>query len=90
MERNTEKTYPYRLPFGIQITGRSVPVWVYDRVPETMRPARDVSELWRKRDFLYPSALSPGEYLTGYMRQEVRPFVEQLLSSGTAVYVKKD
>lgn len=82
------KTYPYKLPFGVQVFGSSMPVWAYDRVPEGMRQIRSIRELWNGRTYLTASALSPGEYITGYMRPAVRPVLEKLLASGQPVYVK--
>ncbi len=82
------KKYPYKLDFGVSLNGRILPVWVYDRVPEGMRQVRSLRELWYGRAFLYPSQLSPGEYLTGYMRRTSEAAVGWMWDNGIPMYVQ--
>lgn len=82
------KKYPYKLEFGISLNGRSLPIWVYDKVPEGMRQVRSLRELWYGRAFLYPSQLSPGEYMTSYMREKDEEAVWSMWKAGLPLYVQ--
>lgn len=81
------KKYPYKLEIGVWMNGKSNPIWVYDKVPEGMRPITSLRELWYGRAFLYPSQLSPGEYITDYMRETDAEAVNWMFSHGIPMYV---
>lgn len=81
------KIYPYKLEIGVWMNGKSFPIWVYDKVPEGMRPIKDLRELWYGRAFLYPSQLSPGEYLVDYMRETDVEAVNYMWAHGIPMYV---
>ena len=83
-----QKKYPYKLEFGINLNGKSMPCWVYDKVPEGMRPITSLRELWYGRAFLYPSQLSPGEYLVDYMRETDEEAVWYMWEHGIPMYVQ--
>lgn len=82
------KKYPYQLPFGQQLYGRSMPIWVYDSVPEGMKKVTSASQIRSGQCFLYASQLSPGEYLTGWMRPQIRSAVEAMIAAEIPVFVK--
>ena len=85
----SEKKYPYQLEFGIQIYGRSIPVWVYDRVPEGMRRATSIREFYNGRQFLIRSRLgNTDEYLTDIFRPSIREAVARSLEEGAEIFIK--
>lgn len=95
MNEENGKKYPYKLEFGVWRPdnslpegGRSLPIWVYDKVPEDMVRISSIRELWYWRPFLYASQLFPGEYLTSYMRDTVVDAVNYMLAHDIPIYVK--
>lgn len=85
---NSEKTYPYQLDFGIAMYGRSIPVWVYDKVPEGMKRATSFREFYNGRQFLIRSRINPDIYLTDIFRPSVREAVRLSLEAGAEIYIK--
>ena len=90
-----EREYPYKLEFGVWYPnpklpegGKSLPIWVYDSVPEGMVRVSSIRELWWWRPFLFASQLFPGEYMTGYMRESVVDAVKYMLTNDIPIYVK--
>lgn len=85
----TEKKYPYKLEISIDMYGRSIPVWVYDKVPEGMKRATSIREFYNGRLFLIRSrAGNTDEYLTGIFRPAIRESVELSLEAGAEIYIK--
>lgn len=82
------KKYPYKLPFGVQVYGKSVPVWVYDSVPEGMRQVASAAQIRSGQSFLYACSSTPGEFITGVMRPQVRRAVEDMIAAGIPVFVR--
>lgn len=82
------KQYPYKLPFGVQVYGKSVPVWVYDSVPEGMKRVTSIAQIRSGQGFLYACGSTPGEYMTGVMRPQIRRTVEEMIAAGIPVFVK--
>lgn len=61
---DSEKKYPYQLEIGVSMYGRSIPVWVYDQVPEGMQRATSIREFYNGRQFLIRSRVgNTDEYL---------------------------
>lgn len=85
---NSEKTYPYQLDFGIRMYGRTIPVWVYDKVPEGMKRATSLREFYNGRQFLIRSRPNPELYITDIFRPAVREAVRLSLEEGAEIYVK--
>jgi len=84
------KKFPYKLEFGVWWNGKSHPIWVYDKVPEGMRPARSLRELWYGRPVLSVCMLGPdkGLYYTDYVRETTIEAYKCRLEMGIPVYVK--
>lgn len=80
--------YPRKLAFGQVVYGKSMPLWIYDSVPDGMRRITDVRELWKGRQFLFEMRSSPGMYMTSYFRPSDAAAMSSMLSQGLAVYVK--
>lgn len=87
MEDST-KTYPYQSEISISMYGRSIPVWVYDKVPEGMKRATSFREFYNGRQFLIRSRINPDIYLTDIFRPAVREAVRLSLESGAEIYIK--
>ena len=82
------KKYPYKLEFGVWMNGRSLPIWVYDKIPSGMKRVTSIRELWYGRPFLFSSQLFPDKFITGYMRDSVVESVQYMLSHDIPMYVK--
>ena len=86
---NSEKKYPYQMEVGISMYGRSIPVWVYDQVPEGMKRATSIREFYNGRQFLIRSRVgNTDEYLTDIFRPSIREAVQLSLDSGAEIYIK--
>lgn len=85
---DTQKTYPYQLEIGISMYGRTIPIWVYDKVPEGMRRATQFREFYNGRQFLIRSRINPDIYITDIFRPAVREAVRLSLESGAEIYIK--
>ena len=83
------KKFPYKLDFGVWLNGRSMPIWVYDHVPNGMSRVTSLRQLWYGRPFLFASQLKPGTYMTSYMRDTVIEPVKYMLSHDIPIYVKE-
>lgn len=85
---DSTKTYPYQLEIGISMYGRTIPVWVYDKVPEGMKRATSFREFYNGRQFLIRSRINPDIYITDIFRPAVREAVRLSLESGAEIYIK--
>lgn len=85
---DTQKTYPYQLEIGVSMYGRSIPVWVYDQVPEGMQRATSLREFYNGRQFLIRSRINPDIYLTDIFRPAVSEAVRLSLEAGAEIYIK--
>ena len=86
---DSEKKYPYQLEIGVSMYGRSIPVWVYDQVPEGMQRATSIREFYNGRQFLIRSRVgNTGEYLTDIFRPSIREAVQLSLDAGAEIYIK--
>ena len=83
-----EKKYPYQLEIGISMYGRSIPVWVYDKVPEGMKRATSIREFYNGRQFLIRSRINPDIYLTDIFRPSVSEAVRLSMEAGVEIYIK--
>ena len=90
-----EKSYPYKLDFGVHWPDpsapggyRSLPIWVYDKVPDGMVRVKSLKELWYGRPYLFTCLLNPGEYMTSYMRDSELEAVKYYLENDIPIYVK--
>ena len=86
MENNN--IYPKKLEIGVWMNGKSHPVWVYDKVPEGMRPATLRDLMWY-RPVLTKVLLGPdkGLYYTDYVRQNTIEVLRERIRQGIPVYV---
>lgn len=83
-----QKTYPYQLEIGISMYGRTIPVWVYDKVPEGMKRATSFREFYNGRPFLIQSRINPDIYITDIFRPPVSEVVRLSLEAGAEIYIK--
>lgn len=68
--------------------GRSIPVWVYDQVPEGMKRATQFHEFYNGRQFLIRSRINPDIYLTDIFRPAVSEAVRLSLEAGAEISIK--
>lgn len=71
--------------------GRSWPVWLYDELPEGVRPAR-LSDLWNGRPVLYRVLVGPneGRWASDFVAPSTRAALEARIRDGDgSVYVKR-
>ena len=88
MEEYSMKTFPYQSEISISMYGRSIPVWVYDKVPEGMKRANSFREFYNGRQFLIRSRINPDIYLTDIFRPSVSEAVRLSLEAGAEIYIK--
>lgn len=85
---DSQKKYPYKLEFGISMYGRTIPIWVYDKVPEGMKRATQFREFYNGRQFLIRSRINPDTYFTDIFRPSVSEAVRLSLEAGAEIYIK--
>lgn len=86
---HSEEEYPYKLELGIYYRGQTVPIWVYNRVPEGMKRATSMADFYYGRLYLYRSTTgNKSEYLTSIFRPTVRETVREMLERGHEIYIK--
>lgn len=80
---------PVKLEFGLWFDGRSHPLWMYEAVPDGMRPAT-LRDLWPGRQVLYQVQLGPdaGKYYTTYCVNDRQEILREMVRRGHPVYVK--
>lgn len=85
-----EKINAYKLELDMDVQGFSRPVWVYDRVPEEMRPAVE-ADLVFGMPVLHLVRIGPdaGKYYTSYVTRSTRSILRHMIRQGVPVYVKK-
>lgn len=69
--------------------GRSHALWMYEAVPDGMRPAT-LRDLWPGRQVLYQVQLGPdaGKYYTSFCVGERQEILREMVRRGHPVYVK--
>ena len=85
---DSQKKYPYQSEISISMYGRSIPVWVYDQVPDGMKRATSFREFYNGRQFLIRSRINPDIYLTDIFRPAVSEAVRLSLEAGAEIYIK--
>lgn len=73
----------------IWMGGRSLAVWVYDKVPDDARPAT-LRDLWPDRPVLFQVRIGPdvGSWYQDYVRPTTIGPLQQRIRDGQSVYVK--
>lgn len=72
----------------IWMGGRSLAVWIFDKVPDDARPAT-LRDLYPGRPVLYQVRIGPdtGKYYQDYVRPTTIEPLRQMIQLGTLVYI---